>query len=210
MGATEFIPILEETGLIVPVGTWVLQQACCQAVAWQRSGTATLRLSVNISALQFQRGDLPETVRQVLAESGLAPELLCLELTESMLMIDTTHAQQRLEELRDLGVSLSLDDFGTGYSSLAYLSRLPVQELKVDRSFIHRLYKTPSDTAVVNTIIAMAQELGLELVAEGVETQEQQQHLLSRGCTTIQGFLFSTPLAPDELAVFMEQRRNNG
>lgn len=210
VGATEFIPILEETGLIVPVGTWVLQQACCQAVAWQRSGTATLRLSVNISALQFQRGDLPETVRQVLAESGLAPELLCLELTESMLMIDTTHAQQRLEELRDLGVSLSLDDFGTGYSSLAYLSRLPVQELKVDRSFIHRLYKTPSDTAVVNTIIAMAQELGLELVAEGVETQEQQQHLLSRGCTTIQGFLFSTPLAPDELAVFMEQRRNNG
>jgi len=210
VSATEFIPILEETGLIVPVGTWVLQQACRQAVAWQRSGMAALRLSVNISALQFQRGDLAETVRLILAESGLAPALLCLELTESMLMIDTAHAQQKLQELRDLGVSLSLDDFGTGYSSLAYLSRLPVQELKVDRSFIHRLHKTPSDTAVVNTIIAMAQELGLELIAEGVETGEQQQHLLSRGCTTIQGFLFSTALPPDDLAAFINRWGHDG
>ncbi|MCE1227464.1 MAG: EAL domain-containing protein [Geobacteraceae bacterium] len=210
VGATEFIPILEETGLIVPVGTWVLQQACRQAVSWQRSGMAALRLSVNISALQFQRGDLAETVRQILAESGLDPALLCLELTESMLMIDTAHAKQKLQELRDLGVSLSLDDFGTGYSSLAYLSRLPVQELKVDRSFVHRLHKTPSDTAVVNTIIAMAQELGLDLIAEGVETEEQQQHLLARGCTVIQGFLFSTPLPPDELATFINRRGGNG
>ena len=207
---TEFIPILEETSLIVPVGTWVLYEACRQVVAWQQAGLTPLRLSVNISAVQFQRGDLAETVRLALAETGLEPSRLCLELTESMLMIDTSHAQQKLQELRNLGVSLSLDDFGTGYSSLAYLSCLPVQELKVDQSFVRRLHDTPSDTAVVNTIIAMAQELGLELVAEGVETEEQKAHLVGRGCTTIQGFLFSTPLTLDELAVFISRWRQDG
>ena len=208
--ATEFIPILEETCLIVPVGTWVLHQACQQAAAWQQAGLPQMRLSINISAVQFQRGDLVETVRVALAESGLTPALLCLEVTESMLMIDTVHARETLQELRKLGVRLSLDDFGTGYSSLAYLSRLPVQELKVDQSFVHRLHKTPSDTAVVNTIIAMAQELGLELVAEGVETEEQKKHLLARGCTTIQGFLFSTPLSPDDLVAYMNRWRRDG
>jgi diguanylate cyclase (GGDEF)-like protein/PAS domain S-box-containing protein len=199
----EFIPILEETSLIVPVGTWVLYEACRQMTAWQQDGLPPMRLSVNISAVQFQRGDLDETVRLALAETGLDPSLLCLELTESMLMIDTAHAQQKLQELRNLGVSLSLDDFGTGYSSLAYLSRLPVQELKVDQSFVRRLHDTLSDTAVVNTIIAMAQGLELELVAEGVETEEQKQHLVGRGCTTIQGFLFSKPLPPAHLVAFV-------
>jgi len=135
----------------------------------------------------------------------LHPSRLYLELTESMLMIDTTHARKKLQELRNLGVSLSLDDFGTGYSSLAYLSRLPVQELKVDQSFVRRLHDTPSDTAVVNTIIAMAQELHLELVAEGVETEEQKQHLIDRGCTTIQGFLLSRPLPPEQLTAFVKR-----
>jgi len=201
----EFIPILEETSLIVPVGTWVLHEACRQAVLWQQSGAQPLRLSINISAVQFQRGDLAETVRLVLADTGFSPDLLCLELTESMLMADTSHAQLKLQELRDLGVSLSLDDFGTGYSSLAYLSRLPVQELKVDQSFVRRLHDTPSDTAVVNTIIAMAQELGLELVAEGVETEEQKNHLVGRSCTTIQGFLFSKPLPAQQLELFVKE-----
>jgi len=201
----EFIPILEETSLIVPVGIWVLYEACRQVVAWLQAGLPPMRLSINISVVQFQRGDLDQTVRLALAETGLDPSLLCLELTESMLMIDTAHAQQNLQELRDLGVSLSLDDFGTGYSSLAYLSRLPVQELKVDQSFVRRLHETPSDTAVVNTIIAMAQELGLELVAEGVETEEQKQHLIGRGCTTIQGFLFSKPLPAEQLAAFVNR-----
>lgn len=205
VSAAEFIPILEETSLIVPVGTWVLYESCRQMTAWQRAGLPPMRLSVNISAVQFQRGDLDETVRLVLAETGLDPALLCLEVTESMLMIDTAHAQQKLQELRSLGVSLSLDDFGTGYSSLAYLSRLPVQELKVDQSFVRRLHDTPSDTAVVNTIIAMAQELGLELVAEGVEEEEQKVHLVERGCTIIQGFLFSRPLPPHELYRFVSQ-----
>ena len=201
----EFIPILEATGMIVPVGAWVLHEACRQCAAWQQAGLPAMRLSVNISAVQFQRGDLYETVRMALGETGFDPVLLCLELTESMLMIDTTSAQEKLLELGHLGVSFSLDDFGTGYSSLAYLSRLPVQELKVDQSFIHRLHKTPSDTAVVNTIIAMAQELGLELVAEGVETEEQKLHLMGRGCSTFQGFLFSKALTPEELEEFVRE-----
>jgi EAL domain-containing protein (putative c-di-GMP-specific phosphodiesterase class I) len=125
-----------------------------------------------------------------------------------MLMIDTSQTQEKLQGLRSLGVSLSLDDFGTGYSSLAYLSRLPVQELKVDQSFVRRMHDTASDTAVVNTIIAMAQELGLELVAEGVETEVQQAHLIRRGCTTIQGFLHSRPVPADQLAAFVNNRGN--
>ena len=200
---TEFIPILEETSLIVPVGTWVLYDACRQAVAWKKAGLPDLRISINISAVQFQRGDLDEIVRQVLSETGLSPSLLCLELTEGMLMADTRYTLRNLEELRRLGISLSLDDFGTGYSSLAYLSRLPVQELKVDQSFIKRLNQTDTNTAVVNTIIAMAQELGLEVVAEGVETETQQQHLVSRGCTIIQGFLYSEPLPAEQFVRFV-------
>lgn len=201
----EFIPILEETSLIVPVGTWVLHEACRQAVLWQQSGMSSLRISVNISAVQFKRGDLAETVRLVLAETGLEPGLLCLELTESMLLHDMAHTQKKLQELRDLGVRLSLDDFGTGYSSLAYLSRLPVHELKIDQSFVRRLHETSSDTAVVNTIIAMAQELGLELVAEGVETEEQRAHLMVRGCETMQGFLFSKPLPVRDATSLLQQ-----
>jgi EAL domain-containing protein (putative c-di-GMP-specific phosphodiesterase class I) len=201
----EFVPILEESCLIVPVGAWVLHEACNQLVAWQTAGLPKIRLSVNISAVQFQQGDLNETVRQVLKKTGLDPSLLCLEVTESMLMRDMVHARMRLKELRELGVSLSLDDFGTGYSSLAYLSELPVQELKVDRSFVQRLHETPSKTAVVNTIIAMAQELGLEIVAEGVETEEQKSHLVKRNCTTIQGFLFSRPLTSEQVVEFIHQ-----
>ena len=200
---TEFIPILEEISLIVPVGQWVMEEACRQAVAWQAIGLPRMRMSLNISAIQFLRGDLITTVRNALAESGLDPALLCIELTESMLMHDTTQARLKLQDLRDLGVSLSLDDFGTGYSSLSYLSRLPVQEIKVDQSFIHRLHETPSDTTVVNTIIAMAQELGLEIVAEGVETDAQKQYLTERNCTTIQGFLFCKPLPVKQFEAFI-------
>ncbi len=202
----EFVPLLEETSLIVPVGAWVLREACRQMVEWQKAGLPTMRLSVNISAVQFRRGDLAQTVRMVLEESGFDPSMLCLELTESLLMADTAHAQEKLEELRSLGLALSLDDFGTGYSSLSYLSRLPVQELKVDQSFIRRLHHAATDAAVVNTIIAMGQELGLELVAEGVETEEQRNHLSGRGCTSMQGFLFSKPLPAADLFRFVNKR----
>lgn len=203
----EFIPILEESGLIVAVGNWVLHEACRQMVEWINNGMSPIRMSVNISAVQFQRGDLNETVRLALATSGIHPDHLCLELTESMLLMDTGQARDKLTELRSLGISLSLDDFGTGYSSLAYLSRLPVQELKIDQSFVRRLHDTRSDTAVVNTIIVMGQELGLALVAEGVETEEQKRHLQERGCTTIQGFLYSKPLPAPECLQFISQGR---
>ncbi len=199
----EFIPILEESGLIVPVGAWVLHEACRQAVAWQQAGLPPIRMSVNISAVQFQRGDLDEAVRLAINETAIPPSQLCLELTESMLLIDTHQTQEKLLELRDIGINLSLDDFGTGYSSLSYLSRMPVQELKIDQSFVRRLHTTPSDTAVVNTIIVMAQTLGLELVAEGVETEEQKEHLAKRGCDIIQGYLFSRPLPADECFKFI-------
>ncbi len=201
----EFIPILEESGLIVPVGAWVLHEACRQAVAWQQAGLPPIRMSVNISAVQFQRGDLDDAVRLAINETAIPPSQLCLELTESMLLIDTRQTQEKLLELRDIGVRLSLDDFGTGYSSLSYLSRMPVQELKIDQSFVRRLHTTPSDTAVVNTIIAMARTLGLNLVAEGVETDVQKEHLAQRGCNIIQGYLFSRPLPAEECFRYLGQ-----
>lgn len=201
----DFIPILEESSLIVPVGNWVLHEACRQMVEWIDAGMPPIRISVNISAVQFQREDLAKTLRLVLAASGINPELLCLELTESMLLIDTSQTLDKLLELRSLGVRLSLDDFGTGYSSLAYLSRLPVQELKIDQSFVRRLHDTSSDTTVVNTIIAMGQALGLELVAEGVETEEQKIHLQERDCSIFQGYLFSRPLPAPQFLQFIKK-----
>lgn len=198
----DFIPILEETGLILEVGEWVLNEACCQSVAWEKAGFRDLRVSVNISALQFMRSDLDVTVRNVLHLSGLDPKKLCLELTESMIMIDTARTMEKLESLTSLGITLSLDDFGTGYSSLEYLGRLPIHELKIDQSFVRRMSNTKNDAAVVNTIIAMGQGLGMELVAEGVETVEQLEFLYGKQCGIIQGYLFSRPLTVDDFGVF--------
>ncbi len=195
----QFIPLLEETGLIVEVGEWVLWQACKQAAEWQNQGLPPLRISVNISALQFIRSDLDATVKRVLAATGLEPSRLCLELTESMIMIDSDRTLSILAGLKEIGTILSLDDFGTGYSSLEYLGRLPIDELKIDRSFIQRMLTTRNDAVVVNTIIAMAQSLGMELVAEGVETGEQLNYLMEKKCSIIQGFYFSKPLKTDEL-----------
>jgi len=197
-----FVPILEETGLIVDVGEWVLRQACSQAVAWQKLGLAPLRISVNISALQFMRSDLDVTVREVLEATGLEPNYLRLELTESMIMADSARMLEKMTALADIGVLLSLDDFGTGYSSLEYLGRLPINELKIDISFVRRMLITKNDAAVVNTIIAMGQGLNMELVAEGVETVEQLRYLAELDCDVIQGFYFSRPLTADEVVTF--------
>jgi diguanylate cyclase (GGDEF)-like protein/PAS domain S-box-containing protein len=197
-----FIPLLEESGLIVEVGEWVLWQACRQAVVWQKQGLAPMRMSVNISALQFIRSDLDTTVRRVLAATGLDPWLLCLELTESMIMIDSARTLAILSGIKEIGTILSLDDFGTGYSSLEYLGRLPIDELKIDISFVRRMLSTKNDAAVVTTIIAMAQSLEMEMVAEGVETEEQLDYLRKKQCGTIQGFIYSKPLSPDELVQF--------
>lgn len=198
----QFIPILEETGLIIEIGEWVLNKACRQTAEWGKEGLTGLRVSVNISALQFMRSNLDDIVKNVLKVSGLDPVQLCLELTESMIMIDSLRTMEKLEALTKLGITLSLDDFGTGYSSLEYLGRLPIHELKIDQSFVRRMANTRNDAAVVNTIIAMGHGLGMELVAEGVENREQLDYLHGKDCGIIQGFLFSKPLAPDDFAEF--------
>lgn len=203
----QFIPILEESGMIVAVGEWVLRQACSQAAAWLSEGLPPLRMSVNISALQFMRSDLDLTIRSILHETGFDPHLLCLELTESMVMIDSARTLEMLTSLTQTGLTLSLDDFGTGYSSLAYLGRLPINELKIDKSFVQRMLTARNDAAVVNTIIAMGQGLDMVLVAEGVETEEQFTYLAARECAIIQGYYFSRPLSTDGFARFYREWR---
>lgn len=198
----QFVPILEEGGMIVAVGEWVLWTACRQAAAWQKLGLPGLRMSVNISALQFMRSDLDVTVKRVLEVTGLDPHRLCLELTESMIMVDSARTLEKMTALADIGVVLSLDDFGTGYSSLEYLGRLPINELKIDISFVHRMLTTKNDAAVVNTIIAMGRGLDMELVAEGVETEEQLRYLADLECGIIQGSYLSPPLLADEFVSF--------
>ena len=204
-----FVPILEESGLIVEVGEWVLWQACAQAVEWQRNGLPELRISINISALQFMRSDLDVTVKRVLEVTGLDPHYLCLELTESMIMVDSARTLEKMTALAHIGVILSLDDFGTGYSSLEYLGRLPLHELKIDISFVRRMLTTKNDAAVVNTIIAMGQGLDMVLVAEGVETEEQLRYLAARGCSVVQGFYFSPPLEPNDFVSFCREWRSD-
>ncbi len=204
-----FVPILEESGMIVAVGEWVLWQTCRQAVAWRKLGLPELRMSVNISPLQFMRSDLDKTVKHVLEVTGLDPHCLCLELTEGMVMVDSSRTLEKMTALAEIGVILSLDDFGTGYSSLEYLGRLPINELKIDMSFVRRMLITRNDAAVVNTIIAMGQGLEMELVAEGVETEEQLRYLVERECGVIQGYYFSRPLKPDDFEKFCREWRLN-
>lgn len=188
----EFVPIAEESGLIIPIGEWVLRTACQQIKEWHESGLPHLRMSVNLSTRQFYQQDLPEVVAGILQETGLNPEVLELEITESMTM-DVTHARELLWELKKVGVKISIDDFGTGYSSLAYLKQLPIDRLKIDRSFIQDLATDASDAAIVTTIISMARSLGMEVVAEGVETREQASILHNHGCDLLQGYLISPP-----------------
>ena len=205
-----FIPLAEETGLIVPLGEWVLRTACRQAAAWEQEGRY-LRLSVNLSARQLGEGNLVERVRSVLEETGLHPRLLDLELTESALVAQGEAAVARLTALRALGVRISIDDFGTGYSSLAYLRRFPLDTLKVDRSFVMGLggadRHARQDGAVVRAIISMAHALDLEVVAEGVETVAQREALRRLGCDSMQGFLFSPPVLPERLENLLPAER---
>jgi EAL domain-containing protein (putative c-di-GMP-specific phosphodiesterase class I) len=189
----EFIPILEETGLILPVGDWVLRTACAQARAWQLAGHAPVRIAVNLTGRQFGRAGASERVAAILAETGLAPEWLELEMTESVLIEHTATTMSTLKSLEALGLRLAVDDFGTGYSSLSYLKRFPVDSLKIDRAFIRDLSTDPDDAAIVEAIIAMAMSLGIDVVAEGVETAEQLAFLRARRCQLMQGFLFSPP-----------------
>jgi diguanylate cyclase (GGDEF)-like protein/PAS domain S-box-containing protein len=198
-----FIPMAEETGLVLGIGEWVLDEACRQVAQWQREGLADnlspLRVAVNISARQLQRPGLDGAVRRALSLSGLPAGCLELEITESSVMLDPLHAQSVLQSLRELGVQLSIDDFGTGYSSLAYLKRLPLDRLKIDRSFIGGIPTDSDDAAIVETIIVMTHKLGLRVIAEGVETLEQRLQLVRQGCDEMQGFLLAHPVPAGEL-----------
>jgi diguanylate cyclase (GGDEF)-like protein/PAS domain S-box-containing protein len=194
----KFIPLAEETGLIVPIGLWVLKTACAQNKAWQARGLPPLRIAVNLSARQFVHEDLLRDVAGVLEETGLDPTLLELEITESMVMKDPAHAVKLLSGLKGMGIPLSIDDFGTGYSSLSYLKRFPLDSLKIDRSFIRDLPDDADDTAITRAIVAMAHGLKLSVIAEGVETEEQLDFLRATGCDEMQGYLFSKPVSASE------------
>lgn len=190
----EFIPLAEETGLIQSIGDWVLHAACSQQAAWQAAGLPPLTIAVNISALQFRRTDFAGHVRQVFADSGVSPAHFELEITESALMQPSVEIEAQFASLRSLGLGLALDDFGTGYSSLSYLKRLPLTRLKIDRSFVRDLPGDPEDAAIATATLSIARDLGLEVVAEGVETEAQRDFLLARQCAVMQGYLFSRPL----------------
>jgi EAL domain-containing protein (putative c-di-GMP-specific phosphodiesterase class I) len=190
-----FIPLAEETGLILPLGAWVLETACQQLVAWATNpACAHLSIAVNVSARQFRQPDFVEQVLAVIDRCGANPHQLKLELTESLLLDDVEEMIAKMSALKTRGIGFSLDDFGTGYSSLSYLKRLPLDQLKIDQSFVRDLLTDPNDVAIAHTIVALAQSLGLSVIAEGVETEAQQDCLAVQGCLAYQGYLFSRPL----------------
>jgi diguanylate cyclase (GGDEF)-like protein len=197
IGPNDFIPLAEETGLIVPLGEWVLRATCRRIRAWRDAGLRVPRISVNVAGQQFRGGGLTATVTAALEQSGIPAQQIGLELTESEMMEDAPANVRTLHELKEIGVTLAIDDFGTGYSSLSYLKRFPLDELKIDRSFIHRVHADPDNHAIVAAIIGMAHGLGLVAVAEGVETRDELEVLKLRGCDECQGFLFSRPIAAD-------------
>jgi len=205
----QFIPVAESSGFIVPLGQWVLREACRQAAGWGQSQGQPIGVAVNISAIQFKRGDLVQTVTEALESSGLAPQLLELELTESTLLNQTENVLKTLQHLRELGVRLSIDDFGTGYSSLAYLKRLAVNKLKIDQSFVRNLADDAEDAAIVRAIIDMAHSLNLLTVAEGVETGAALACLRQYGCDEAQGYFFARPLPGDEFLDFLASHPQN-
>ncbi|HYD81034.1 MAG TPA: EAL domain-containing protein [Paucimonas sp.] len=194
----EFIPIAEETGLIVPIGAWVIEQACLQAAAWRERLAPNMHIAVNLSARQFQDERLVTCVIDILQRSGLAPQALDLEITESLLMGDSERLMPVFDALTGLGIRFSIDDFGTGYSSLSYLQRFPIENLKVDRSFIRGLPDNRDAAALAQAIVAMARALGMRVVAEGVETEEQMKFLRETGCHEMQGYYFSPPVTTEE------------
>jgi EAL domain-containing protein (putative c-di-GMP-specific phosphodiesterase class I) len=189
-----FIPLLEETGLIIPVGAWVIRAACAQIAAWRRAGRRPLPVAVNLAAKQLAQPDLVALVEAALREHGVEPELLELEVTESDAMQNPEQCMAMLEELRARGVAVSIDDFGTGYSSLSYLKRMPVAALKLDRSFVKGLPADAEDASITKAVITLAHSLGLKVVAEGVETAQQREFLAGLGCDQMQGYLLSKPL----------------
>ena len=189
-----FIPLAENTRLIIPLGLWVMQTACDQLKAWSEDPvTRDLQISVNVSARQFHEANFVGQVFDSLKQSGANPKLLKLELTESVVLENVEDVILKMQQIKALGVTFSLDDFGTGFSSLSYLKRLPLDEVKIDQSFVRDLISDPNDAAIVRAIIAISGSLGIQVIAEGVETEAQLQFLIENGCQHFQGYLFGQP-----------------
>jgi predicted signal transduction protein with EAL and GGDEF domain len=202
----EFIPLAEETGIIIPLGENVLRKACTQAKAFIDEGRPDLKVSVNLSSRQFEQADLTQRVEQILHETGLPVNNLELEITETAVMTDIERSVRILDQLTELGVTMSIDDFGTGYSSLFYLKRFPIGVLKIDRSFIQDITVDPGDANLVSTIMLMARHFNMRTVAEGVEERPQLDFLATAGCDEIQGYYFARPMIAAKLADFLKQR----
>ncbi|MBT0570092.1 EAL domain-containing protein [Curvibacter sp. CHRR-16] len=201
----QFIPIAEDTGLIIPLGTWVLRQACHTASLWNRAGAPPHKVAINLSARQFQAGNLISTITQTLQETGCRPEWIELEITESLLLEEDKYIFNMLTQLRGMGISIAIDDFGTGYSALSYLARFPITTLKIDRSFTSQICADHSRAELVKGIISLAHALGQEVVAEGVEQAEQAAFLAQHGCQLAQGYLYSQPVPIDEFEKLPQQ-----
>ncbi|WP_346829065.1 EAL domain-containing protein [Pseudomonas abietaniphila] len=202
----EFIPVAESSGLILPISRWLLSKVCHQAVAWQKAGFGELSVAMNCSAVQFRQGDLVNEVRRALHDSGLKPQLLELELTESILIENSDGVLETIRGLKALGVRMSIDDFGTGYSSMAYLKRFAVDKLKIDQSFVRGLLSNPQDAAIVQAVITLGHSFDMKVIAEGVETFDLLDALALRGCDEAQGYYYAKALSPGDFAVYMEGR----
>jgi diguanylate cyclase (GGDEF)-like protein len=204
---SKFIPIAENSGLIIKIGEWVIKEACAQAMLWHQQGIKIV-VAVNISTIQFKRGNLEEIVQEALATSGLCPEFFELELTESVMMHDTGKIRTTIQNLKKLGIKLSIDDFGTGYSSLSYLKKFAVDKLKIDQSFIKNLLENQEDAAIVKAVIQMAKSLNLKTIAEGVEDSETLKALHRKGCDEVQGYHFAKPMPAKEFQSYVENDFN--
>jgi EAL domain-containing protein (putative c-di-GMP-specific phosphodiesterase class I) len=195
----EFIPLAEETGLIVPLGEWAIESACRQNKAWQDAGFPAITVAVNLSARQFQQQKIEDLTASILRRTGLDARFLEYEVTESLALQDPEAISATLRDLKEMGVQCAIDDFGTGYSGLSYLTRFPIDRLKIDKSFVKTIGEDGGNAPIVVAVVAMAHSLNMEVVAEGVETQEQLEFLRRLGCDQMQGYLFSRPLPADRL-----------
>jgi EAL domain-containing protein (putative c-di-GMP-specific phosphodiesterase class I) len=208
ISAAEFIKVAEQTGQILSIGEWVLRRACRQAKQWQQDGLAFVPIAVNISAVQLVRMDFASRLAQILGETGLAPNCLHVEITETAIMSDFEEGGHQLQALARMGVDISIDDFGTGHSSLSYIHNLPIKTLKIDRSFVSRLTNSHESKAIVRAIVAMARSLELKVVAEGVENQEQLDAVVAAGCDVVQGYLFARPLPVSDVSDLLSRDPN--